>query len=269
MTLHYVRAGEGEPLLLIHGIGHSHRAWIPVTDALVADRFDVVAIDAPGFGASAPLPAGIRPTVAALADAITDFVEHELGWERPHVGGNSMGGALALELAARGEARSATALSPAGFWNRRELRFCQLSLTSSYTLVRHAGAALAPLAGTGVGRAALAGQLMHTPWKMPAEEARATLDGLGGSDAFPATLAAFDALVPPPADALEGVPVTIAWAQHDHLLIPRQANRARRLYPRARHVTLRGVGHVPTWDNPALVARTLAVGARSPAGAAA
>jgi pimeloyl-ACP methyl ester carboxylesterase len=52
-------------------------------------------------------------------------------------------------------------------------------------------------------------------------------------------------------------PVTIAWAEKDRLLLPRQAERARRALPRARHLTLAGCGHVPTWDDPAQVAEAI------------
>jgi pimeloyl-ACP methyl ester carboxylesterase len=53
-------------------------------------------------------------------------------------------------------------------------------------------------------------------------------------------------------------PTTIAWGEHDRLLIAaRQAPRAARLLPRARHVTLRGCGHVPMYDDPEQVARVL------------
>jgi pimeloyl-ACP methyl ester carboxylesterase len=55
-------------------------------------------------------------------------------------------------------------------------------------------------------------------------------------------------------------PVTIAWAQRDRLLLPRQAQRARRAVPGARHLTLRGCGHVPTWDDPEQVASVLLEG---------
>ncbi|MBJ7330576.1 MAG: alpha/beta hydrolase [Solirubrobacteraceae bacterium] len=263
MTLNHVRSGSGEPLLLIHGIGHSHRAWVPVTDGLVENGFDVVAIDAPGFGESDPLPPGTRPNVAALAVAIAAFCD-ELGWEQPHIAGNSMGGALALELAKMGRASSATGLSPAGFWNHRELRFCQASLGASYRLIRGAGGTLDALADHASARGMLAGQLMARPWRMPPDEMRHTLHGLAGSEAFPATLEAFDDLVPPTQAEVAGVSVTIAWAARDRLLLPRQAHRARMRYPSGHHVLLRGVGHVPTWDDPELVVRTIATGARTP-----
>jgi pimeloyl-ACP methyl ester carboxylesterase len=53
-------------------------------------------------------------------------------------------------------------------------------------------------------------------------------------------------------------PVTVAWGERDRLLLfGRQSARARRLLPGARHVTLWGCGHVPTWDDPEQVARVL------------
>jgi pimeloyl-ACP methyl ester carboxylesterase len=52
-------------------------------------------------------------------------------------------------------------------------------------------------------------------------------------------------------------PVTIAWGTHDRLMLPRQADRARRMLPTATHVWLHGCGHVPTWDDPEAVAKLL------------
>jgi pimeloyl-ACP methyl ester carboxylesterase len=53
------------------------------------------------------------------------------------------------------------------------------------------------------------------------------------------------------------VPVTIAWGDHDRILIPRQAARAEQRLPRATHVRLVGCGHVPMSDDPELVAATI------------
>jgi pimeloyl-ACP methyl ester carboxylesterase len=50
------------------------------------------------------------------------------------------------------------------------------------------------------------------------------------------------------------VPVTIAWGTRDRILLPRQAERAARRMPAARHVTLPRCGHVPMSDAPELVA---------------
>src|SRR5215207_7267465 len=102
---------SSDPLLLIHGLGLSRRSWKPVLPILTREH-EVLAIDLPGFGAASPLP-DRRPTV----DALTDAVEAELdvtGVDRVDVAGNSLGGWIALELARRGRARSAVALSPSG-----------------------------------------------------------------------------------------------------------------------------------------------------------
>jgi pimeloyl-ACP methyl ester carboxylesterase len=57
-------------------------------------------------------------------------------------------------------------------------------------------------------------------------------------------------------------PVTVAWGEHDRLLLtgPQAARAAARL-PSAKHVTLRDCGHLPAWDDPALVADTIRVAA--------
>ncbi|MFC7762239.1 alpha/beta fold hydrolase [Catellatospora bangladeshensis] len=106
----YERRGSGEPLLLIHGIGHHWRAWEPVLDRL-AEAHDVIAIDLPGFGRS-PVPDGGMPgDMAASVAQLAQWLAAQ-GLHRPHVAGNSLGGAIALELAAAGHVASATAISP-------------------------------------------------------------------------------------------------------------------------------------------------------------
>jgi len=63
------RAGVGEPLVLLHGVGESAAGWHPVQEAL-SRHYDVIALDFPGFGGSAKLPADTLPNAAALADAV-------------------------------------------------------------------------------------------------------------------------------------------------------------------------------------------------------
>jgi len=113
--LNYARRGSGPPLVLLHGIGHHWRAWDPVLARLAA-KHDVIAVDLPGFGKSAPLHG---PSGPAEITAVTAFFG-QLGLDRPHAAGNSLGGAIALELAASGHVSSATALSSAGLWARWE-----------------------------------------------------------------------------------------------------------------------------------------------------
>src|SRR5918997_6586178 len=107
------RAGTGEPLVLIHGFTATWRCWLPVLGLLVP-RFEVIAPTLHGHdgGPTPPRPAHSLAEAADHLEALLD----ELGVGSAHLAGNSMGGALALELAKRGRARSVVAISPGGGW---------------------------------------------------------------------------------------------------------------------------------------------------------
>ncbi len=224
-----------------------------------------IACDSPGFGQSAPLPTGVEPTVLAYVEAFAGFFG-ELGVVRPHVAGNSMGGAIALELARRHQVASVTALSPAGFWTRTERRFCQLSLGLLAEMPRPLRPAVRALAATRAGRVALFKQTFGWPTRMPAEEAVSALDDAWAAPAFAGALAAFSGYEFEADGHVAGTPITIAWGRYDRLLIyALQAPRARARLPSARHVTL-GAGHVPFFDDPGAVAETIRLGAAAAQG---
>jgi pimeloyl-ACP methyl ester carboxylesterase len=93
----YRRAGDGPPLMLLHGGWGDGRQWLGELERL-ADAYDVVAWDAPGCGGSADPPDGAD--LGAYADALAGLAA-ALGLDRPHLCGLSWGGALALEVASR------------------------------------------------------------------------------------------------------------------------------------------------------------------------
>jgi pimeloyl-ACP methyl ester carboxylesterase len=259
-VINHHREGAGPPLVLLHGIGLRWQIFRPVIGALAED-YDVIACDSPGFGHSAPLAPGIEPSIPAYAEAFEQFFAAQ-GIEHPHVAGNSMGGAIALELARRGSVRSATAISPAGFWTPAECRFCQLSLEPLARTPRAGRPALERIARSDWGRRALLWQTFGRPEHVPGEVVVATLRDAWAAPAFAQALAAFEHYTFTAGEQLAGTPVTVAWGMHDRLLIyARQAPRARTLLPQARHLTL-GVGHVPFYDDPPVVAATIRMGAR-------
>jgi pimeloyl-ACP methyl ester carboxylesterase len=261
LSINHHREGSGPPLVLLHGVGHHWQAWRPVI-GLLSGEFEVIAADSPGFGRSSQLPASIEPTIAAYADAFEWFFV-ELGLERPHVAGNSMGGAIALELARRRAVRSATALSPAGFCTPLELRYALNSLRALANMPVALRPAIAALARTRSGRRALFAQTYGYPARLPAEEAVATLEDAWAAPALSGALAALENYTFSDPEELRNVPVAVAWGKLDRLLPYRfQAPRARAMLPWAMHVTL-GAGHVPFSDDPAAVAEVIRARASS------
>jgi pimeloyl-ACP methyl ester carboxylesterase len=95
--------GEGPPLLLLHGYADSADTWRALLERLAAAGRSAVAIDLRGFGAAAELAAD-APLLPQW-DAMVDAAVAELGdrHEEVYVVGNSLGGALALRAAERGE----------------------------------------------------------------------------------------------------------------------------------------------------------------------
>ncbi|MFJ5868043.1 alpha/beta fold hydrolase [Streptomyces parvus] len=254
VSVAYERSGSGEPLLLLHGIGHHLQAWDPVTRILAAER-DVIAVDLPGFGASPALPDGVPYDLATLGPALGAFCA-ELGLGRPHVAGNSLGGLLALELGRTEVARSVTALSPAGFWTEAERRYAFGTLR---TMRRSALALPVPLierlSRSAAGRTALTSTIYARPGRRSPEAVVAETLALREATGFHQTLAVGrDALF---GDDVKGIPVTVAWGTRDRILLRRQGIRAKRVIPDARLVRLPGCGHVPMNDDPALVARVI------------
>ncbi|MEV5785222.1 alpha/beta fold hydrolase [Streptomyces sp. NPDC048448] len=259
VTMSYARVGTGEPLLLLHGIGHHRQAWDPVVHILAAER-EVIAVDLPGFGASPALPDGLTHDLGTVVPVLGALCE-ALELDRPHVAGNSLGGLLALALGREKLVRSVTALSPAGFWTTAERRYA-----FGVLLAMRQGARRLPLPAverlsrTMVGRAALTSTIYARPGRRSPEAVVAETLALAHAEGFAETLRA--GINVQFTDDVPGLPVTVAWGTRDRLLVRRQGIRAKQIIPRARLVRLPGCGHVPMNDDPALVARVILDGSR-------
>ncbi|MFE2515925.1 alpha/beta fold hydrolase [Streptomyces mirabilis] len=259
VTMSYARVGTGEPLLLLHGIGHHRQAWDPVVHILAAER-EVIAVDLPGFGESPALPDGLTHDLGTVVPTLGGLCE-ALEIERPHVAGNSLGGLLALELGREKLVRSVTAISPAGFWSPVERRYA-----FGVLLAMRQGARRLPLpvierlSRSAAGRAALTSTIYARPGRRSPEAVVAETLALAHAEGFADTLRAGTSVQF--TDDIPGLPVTVAWGTRDRLLVRRQGIRAKHIIPRARLVRLPGCGHVPMNDDPALVARVILDGSR-------
>lgn len=248
VDLSHFRTGSGPPLLLLHGLGMGKVVWRPVLPLLARER-EVVALDLPGFGDS---PRGPR-TIEGLAHAVAAFAAG-LGLERPHVAGNSLGGGVALAIGAAGAARSVCALSPVGFGAPREGVYDRAVLTATRGLSRALAPAAGPLSRHAALRTLLSSHAAARPWRVPPDDMAEWTRNYARAASFWDLLRATDGWRAP----VPACPATVAWGDRDRLLIAsRQAPRARRALPAARHVTLHGCGHVPMWDDPERVARAI------------
>ena len=256
--LNHVRQGHGDPLILLHSLGGSLIQWSPVMDRLAAER-EVIAVDMPGFGKSPELPEGVSPRAANLATAVLDFCD-ALGIEdKPAVSGISLGAWVAIECARQGGASAAVALCPAGFWKR--------SPDDANRIVarrrRHGRLArpmLRPIMATARGRRRTLGRFIHRPERLRPGEAEAIARAYVTAPAYEEASALMRAGRIEELKSIKA-PITLAWAEHDNLV--RNRPLPEKLLPkRVEQVLLPGCGHVPTWDDPDLVARVVLAGAR-------
>jgi pimeloyl-ACP methyl ester carboxylesterase len=249
---YHLGAGAGRPLVLLHGIGMSHRAWSAVLPHLSTRR--VIAFDIAGFGRTPPLPRGTPPTIANLADALERSL-HAIGIRCPvDIAGNSLGGALALEAARRGIARRVVALSPIGLWRTRE----PAHVKHVFRCLR-LGVRLAPQVSKAALRVSwfreltLAVPVSPGSGGMPVHDAMALIDDLAASIGFEDTFAHTRA---PFAGREIESPVMVVFGGRDWLLT-RHARWRNGMPAGATWIEKPGWGHVPMWVDPLGVAEVL------------
>jgi pimeloyl-ACP methyl ester carboxylesterase len=245
------RQGVGEPLVLLHGGGGSWHDWEPVVPLLRA-RHEVCIPALPGHldGREVPRPV----TIAGLAEGVTATLR-EAGIETAHLAGVSLGGWVAMELARRGLARSVVAFSPAGGFPAGDTRVGRYFVRTRRVIER-TRPLLPMLLRSRLVRRAVFRRVTERGDLLTVSQA------LGRADALAAVSWADEAVEfcsrpgEPYGDL--GVPVLIAWAERDRQLpAPRYSDHWRRAVANASWRTLPGVGHIPMYEAPELVARTI------------
>jgi pimeloyl-ACP methyl ester carboxylesterase len=252
------RGGAGPSLLLLHGFTDTWRTWEPVLPALER-RFDVLALTLAGHAGGPPLEDDGDPEVAVV-DAVEAALD-QAGWEAPAIAGNSLGGYVALHLAARGRARAVVALAPAGGW---ELGDPAIAETLDYfrtmgVLAREAASRADLIASTPEGRVRATAAYASTPDHLSPDLIANLIRGAAACE--PEPLVAFAEREGWRLDAERiDCPVRLVWGSEDTLLaLPGAAKRFREEWlPQAEWVEIEGAGHCPQLDHPLETAELIA-----------
>lgn len=237
-----------EPMVLLHGVTDTPRTWDLVRDRLAAEH-DVHAPRLLGHHGGAPFTGDATP------GAIADDVERQMdaaGLQTAHLVGNSLGGGIALLLAARGRAKTVVGLAPAGGWlpgdptRRQTVSFFRMA----QELLKDAAPRADEIASTPEGRARALAFMVEHPEHVPADLVAHQIRGAADCPIVMPLVedtaeAGWDD--PGPIDA----PVRIVWGTADKVLQwPNTAERFKTQLPDADWVILDGVGHLPQLDVP-------------------
>jgi pimeloyl-ACP methyl ester carboxylesterase len=242
--------GQGPPMVCLHGFTDTWRSWEVILPRLEA-RHEVLAPTLLGHAGGPPLNG--RVDEEAVADRLEEAMDRA-GFETAHLVGNSLGGYLALRLAARGRARTVVALAPAGGWVEGDDSYKDTlrHFAKTYELVKEAAPRADEIAASVDGRrratASITTNFDHIPPALVAHM-------IAGAAACDATLPLIDHAIEHgyhvDADRI-ACPVRIIWGTADKLLAwPTSALRYRDSWlPHADWVQLDGIGHCPQLDVP-------------------
>ena len=257
------RGGSGEPLVLIHGFVDCWRTWDLIIPELERHH-DVLAPALAGHAGGPPLDGPV--TRDLVPDALEQAMD-DAGFETAHLVGNSLGGYMALQLAARGRARSVVALAPGGGWAEGDgsyveaLDFFPELVEQVKAIAPHAERLLTSNEGKRRATLYTTVNYAHIPAELLAHQTRAVAacDGVVAMSEY-AKRQGYEL------DAEQiSCPVRVVWGTEDKLLPwPSAAVRFRDDWlPHADWVELDGVGHCPQLDVP-LEAAQLIVGFTRP-----
>jgi len=236
--------GDGEPLVLLHGVATSRLIWRRVIEPL-AQRRRVIAIDVPGFGQSEPAGPGFE------LERVADTLVERLELDAFDLVGHSLGGAVAVATAARHPkaVRRLVLVSPAGLAPRATRVAAALGGAAERAVyVRRALGY--QLAGRERGRRAMFGTTVADAGGLHPADARLLLDASGGARriasgvrrALEADLRGDLAAAP--------TPVGLVWGTADRVVPYSGLEALRRLRPDAVVETLPETGHIPQIEDP-------------------
>jgi len=243
------RGGQGPPLVLVHGFTDTWRTW-QLALGVLERTHDVLAPTLAGHAGGPALGSDVTET--ALVESVEAAMD-AAGMATAHVAGNSLGGHVALQLAARGRARSVVAFAPAGGWAPGDDSYLETLAYFERTqaALRDAAAHADAIAASAEGRRRATEMITVRFEHLPAELVAHQLVGAARCDGF-AQLVAYARARGWPLDASAiACPVRVVWGTADRVLPwPAAAARWRRELAAAEWTVLDDVGHCTQLDVP-------------------
>jgi pimeloyl-ACP methyl ester carboxylesterase len=246
--------GSGEPLVLIHGLATTRVIWRHALPLLSQGR-RVITLDVPGFGGSPPAGAGF--VLDAVAERIAAGLERARLKPPYDVVGHSMGGAVALSLAALdpGAVRRLVLVAPAGLRPMPEAAARAFGAFAARAIpLRRRGA---PLADFGFGRRLLMTPGTADPASIPPADVRAMLAASRGATRIAEALSTVASADVRPLLAKLPVHVGAVWGARDRIVPPGGIHTVRSLRPEAPTATVRDAGHILMMERPGPFAAAL------------
>ena len=256
----FAGAQDSQPLVLIHGLGASKASWLTVVPQL-ARNYRVIALDLPGFGASSKPWA--RYDSHWFSDQVFEFLD-ALGYETALIGGNSMGGKIAMEMAMRRpeKVQAIACLCPAAAFSHRPMLFLARLLRPELGLI--AGRISRERIRGQIGMMIADARALHDDWYEAAIDdflrvwrnprARTAffraarqiyLEEPEGERGFWARLQRVDR------------PALFIYGEHDPLITHHFGKKIQRALPEAKVLVWRDCGHVPQLEHPDRTATAL------------
>jgi pimeloyl-ACP methyl ester carboxylesterase len=239
--------GRGAPLILLHGVGTSSVVWRRVRPLLATKRL-VATPDLPGFGSSPPVGRGFE--LERVAEAVADALAARLRAPFDLLG-NSLGGAVALVLAAQRPelVRRLVLAAPAGLSPLPGPVPALAGRTGSTLIaVRRLGAPA--LVRSAAGRRMLLFGTVADPSAVPAEDAGWMVSGSRGSTRIAQAIAAVARADLRPRLAELTVPAAFLWGASDRVIPVGSLRPLQALAPEAPTEVIPGTGHAPQLERP-------------------